>query len=287
MRRIATLLCLMLLIGGCGDKTQQRTGEAPSESTTQTPGNAQDSDIDSATPTLDIEETRAPVTTSFIVSRSDQFGTVSPRVHWTYTEPEEAELLAEAFESAEKIDGILDLDFPEYDVVYDSGDSRTSYHLWLGQEEDQRGLYTTTEDTGQGYRLTLEATQKLRSLIFYMHKYTKDIAEENGYVVYMYDQIFNAELLEQFADHVQQGVADDVHIAHYTDEGDPIFYDIYFDGTTFRYLFDRRMDRYANPFRQAFTCENWSAKDGIYTLTGCNEEHWWFELRMPGVPVEY
>lgn len=259
MRSIAMLLVFVFFIAGCGDKpTQRPSGFVPLESQ----GNEK----------------------AVIVSRSEQFGKVNPGVFGTFTEQQAIEDFEAAFRSAEKINGILDIDFPEYDVVFEAADgSRSSYHLWIGQRQEAVGMYTTTEDTGQGYRLSQDASRKLRDMISALSLgYTSERAAANGDVVDLHEKVLGAERLERFADNLKNGVADIVHVTSYTVEGAPIFSDLNFDGTYLRFTYDTTMDGYGgSPSRASTFCEGLSEADGRYELTGCDHDDIQFKLTLP------
>ncbi|MFD0673313.1 DUF4362 domain-containing protein [Cohnella sp. GCM10027633] len=268
MRTVLILVLLAAFVAGCGDKpAQPEPGASP--------------------PVIASEETRKEKTGPFeaktvVVSRAERFGKVNPGPLGALTEAQSLNIFSDAFGSAEKMEGIMDVDLPEYDVVFEAeSGGRASYHLWLGQREESVGMYTTTENTGQGYRLTQEATKKLRSLIYALN-YSPEQAEANGDVVDVHGSLSNSVRLKQFADNVKNGVADIVHVTRYSVEGDPIFQDVSYDGTSLRFTLDTTMDAFGSPSRAFTFCEGIAEKDGQYVLTGCDRDDIAFSVTLPG-----
>ncbi|MDC2865485.1 DUF4362 domain-containing protein [Bacillus sp. BP-3] len=54
----------------------------------------------------------------------------------------------------------------------------------------------------------------------------------------------NLDKFQQFLTHVKNGKADKVRIVYYTDEGDPIFQTLDYDGININYLFDDSNDKF-------------------------------------------
>jgi hypothetical protein len=220
------------------------------------------------------------------VSRSLQFGKVNAAVYGVYKQSADIKVFEEAIKTAGKIEGILDISKPDYDIVIASGRSQRSVHLWL-HPKSEIGMYTEVSDTGTGYRLTASATEKLKKLIM-GQRYSSDQAEENGDVVNLHGKWSNASKWKQFVNHVKDGTADAVHVTTYTIEGDPIFQDLLFDGEKIAYTFDNTHDAFGSPFKPVSFCstiETSKTTEGTeYRLAGCSggeSENPTFSLVMP------
>jgi hypothetical protein len=99
-----------------------------------------------------------------IVSRSRAFGQTNDSVYGTFTEPKDISAFEEAFRTAEKILGMLDVRKPDYDIVIVIKGSHRSVHLWLDSKLDN-GVYAEVSDTGTGYKLTTSASKTLKGMI--------------------------------------------------------------------------------------------------------------------------
>ncbi|OMF19784.1 hypothetical protein BK133_29520 [Paenibacillus sp. FSL H8-0548] len=112
--------------------------------------------------------------TQVTVSRSQQFGSVNSAIYGVFTQSDDIQAFEDAIGTADRIEGILDVIKPDYDIVINQESSKRSYHLWLHPKSDT-GMYTEVSDTGTGYRLSPAATQKLKELIMGL-EYTPEIA---------------------------------------------------------------------------------------------------------------
>lgn len=66
-------------------------------------------------------------------------------------------------------------------------------------------------------------------------------------------------------------------ITSYTFEGDPIFYNLDYDGQQIRYQFDNTHDNYGTPIKQVDFCKaidsERTERGTVYKLTGCGENN--------------
>lgn len=247
----SAIALLALSLAGCGNRTDE--GDAAPE----------------PTPVSLEKLTAASVT----VSRSEDFGRTNPAPLGAFSEAGPVETFVEAFRSADRIDGMLDVRRPDYDVVIASADGKaSSYHLWLDRNAGG-GMVTTIADTGTGYRLSEEESGKLRGLIFGL-RYSPEQAAENGDVVNGFGGIRNLDRWKRFVGNVENGRADSVHLTSYTVEGAPIFYDLRFDGKAIAYTYDGTMDGYGgSPSKQYAYCKGLGETDELgYLLSGCDNE---------------
>jgi hypothetical protein len=209
-----------------------------------------------------------------MVSRSQQFGKVNAAVYGIFKQSEDVQAFEDAMKTAEKIEGVLDIAKPDYDIVIDYGGSQRSVHLWL-HPKSENSIYTEVSDTGTGYRLTASATEKLKNRIM-GQRYSSDMAEKNGDVVNLHGKWSNVSEWKLFVDNVKEGTADDVSVTSYTIEGDPIFEDFIFDGESIEYTSDHTHDAFGSPIKRVTFCKaiatNKTAEGTEYKLSGCREE---------------
>jgi len=215
------------------------------------------------------------------VSRSQRFGSVYPSALGSFSKPENLQAFVDAFKEAEKMEGKLDIDRPEYDLSFADEDGReTGFHLWLGVKPGNRGLFTYVEDTGTGYKLSEKHSDRLRELIQSLD-YAPERAIANGDIVDVHGQLTHKDKWTQFVDQVRQGNPAEVHMTTYTKEGDPIFRDFLYDGQAIQFTYDNKMDAFGIPVRTISFCKNLEQDGSRYTLAKCDREETWFEITVP------
>jgi hypothetical protein len=74
--------------------------------------------------------------------------------------------------------------------------------------------------------------------------YSSEEAIKRGDVVYQVE-VANLERFEQFLTNLSRKEEDTVRVTGYTDEGDPIFQDLHFDGNVIHYTYDNSNDEFA------------------------------------------
>lgn len=86
----------------------------------------------------------------------------------------------------------------------------------------------------------------------------------------------NFDTFEQFISNLAIKKADNIRITSYTDEGDPIFKDLEFDGNVISYTYDTSLDAYggSNIGIRTDTCSQVTSKENsqgetIYSMSGC------------------
>ncbi|MDM5190738.1 DUF4362 domain-containing protein [Bacillus sp. DX4.1] len=90
--------------------------------------------------------------------------------------------------------------------------------------------------------------------------------------------VTNLDKFQQFLTRVKSGQTDQVRIVHYTDEGDPIFQTLEYDGIEIRYTSDNSQDKFAGKDKgiESDTCKKITKdirEEGIrYTLNDCMKE---------------
>ncbi|MBN2980305.1 MULTISPECIES: DUF4362 domain-containing protein [Cohnella] len=208
------------------------------------------------------------------VSRFVNFGLINEAEYGSFTEPGQIRAFESAISSAERIPGLLDVAFADYDVVIERDGVPQAIHLWVDEAgaKGSKGMYMDASDTGTGYNLTEEATKELYELIHGL-EYTSEAAERNGDVVIGLRGVANAERWTGFADNVESKKPDDVQVTAYTIEGDPIFYNLIFDGETIQYRFDNAHDAFGNPQKLVDFCgsvtETKTDEGTEYRLAAC------------------
>ncbi|WP_422660609.1 DUF4362 domain-containing protein [Paenibacillus sp. EC2-1] len=107
-------------------------------------------------------------------------------------------------------------------------------------------------------------------------------AKSEGYVVTGPSGLANVDRLEEFYEDVQNKVKNRITIAHYTDEGDPIYIDLEFDGEKFIYVYDNTWDAFGGQDKgvNEATCTELGKRVGPYGnlngteyyLTSCKDD---------------
>ncbi|MGN7760291.1 DUF4362 domain-containing protein [Paenibacillus sp. 22594] len=107
--------------------------------------------------------------------------------------------------------------------------------------------------------------------------YTSQEAIEKGDVVLM-NKAYNFTRFQKFLNNLDSRRADSIRITAYTDEGDPIFKDLQYDGDKISYRVDNSNDAYGGKDKgiRRDTCSEIVREEGsggeiFYTLSGCNE----------------
>jgi len=207
------------------------------------------------------------------VSRSLRFGQVNEAPYGSFSEKGQLGAFDKAIRSATKIEGILDVAQPDYDVVITEDGKRTEIHLWL-RPDSKQGMYTYVSDTGTGYTLTETSTRRLCDLIWGL-KYGADQAAANGDLVNAHGIVSNRDKWETFKSNVEAGIPAELQVVQYTIEGDPIFDNLSFDGKTIMHKHDTTHDAYGTPRTSFDFCrsikENKKDNGTEYLLGSCGE----------------
>lgn len=109
--------------------------------------------------------------------------------------------------------------------------------------------------------------------------YGSEISAQNGDVVHIFDKVMNVEKWEQFLRNVNAQTADQVRITQYTIEGDPIFYELIYDGDSIKFTYDNSLDINGSDLnRPSASCKKIGTKrseDGqeYYSLIGCDSDN--------------
>ncbi|MEH7074235.1 DUF4362 domain-containing protein [Neobacillus drentensis] len=115
--------------------------------------------------------------------------------------------------------------------------------------------------------------------------YPSEKAIKNGDIVNVHGEITNVDRFNQFIKNVNQKVEDKVRITSYTTEGDPIFYNLNFNGKEIEYTYDASQDSYGGSDKQSTTCSvivSSTNENGVeYHLSKCSSnvgETFYFQI---------
>ncbi|GGF92713.1 DUF4362 domain-containing protein [Paenibacillus aceti] len=107
-------------------------------------------------------------------------------------------------------------------------------------------------------------------------------AKKQGYVVAGPPGLANVDKLEKFYEEYLNQISSTVALAHYTDEGDPIYVDLEFNGEEILYTYDNSWDGFGgqNKGVRKTTCTQMNKRTGPrgdrngteYYLTSCKED---------------
>jgi len=118
--------------------------------------------------------------------------------------------------------------------------------------------------------------------------YTPDQAVANGDIVNVHGNLHHGDRWSLFLSNIDVGIPDQVRITEYTIEGDPIFYELVYDGAeVITYTYDNSMDAFGNDQKRPSTmCRavKLEPEEGElpahYALSGCDNgtgDTFWFE----------
>ncbi|WP_162636756.1 DUF4362 domain-containing protein [Paenibacillus odorifer] len=105
--------------------------------------------------------------------------------------------------------------------------------------------------------------------------YTSKEAISRGDIV-TFEKVYNLDKFEQFITNLSSKKADNIRVTSYTDEGDPIFKDLKFDGNVINYSYDTSNDAFggSNTGVRTDTCSEVTSKKStqgeiVYSIIGC------------------
>ncbi|MEK3913500.1 DUF4362 domain-containing protein [Paenibacillus sp. FSL H7-0331] len=110
--------------------------------------------------------------------------------------------------------------------------------------------------------LLLTACNDSNSQVVYSHEsdfpkvtkpYRAEKAIQNGDVVNVHGKFTNLDKWHQFMEGVTTNQAGKVRITQYTIEGDPIFYELTYNGKLIKYTFDNSMDAFGSDLKRPTT----------------------------------
>jgi len=110
--------------------------------------------------------------------------------------------------------------------------------------------------------------------------------KKNGDIIVQKD-VTNRDRFESFLKKSKQGKSDQIRITAYTTEGDPILYDVKYNGKTYQYSSDSSRDQFGSTDddRENEVCQQLDKtivkQEAIYTLHQCAEGTDHELLRLP------
>lgn len=117
-------------------------------------------------------------------------------------------------------------------------------------------------------------------------KYTMEEAKENGDIIVQKD-VTNSDRFEFFLKKSTQGKSDQIRITAFTTEGDPVLYDVKYDGKSYQYTSDSSRDQFGttDDDRKNEVCKRLvktsEKEQSVYTLRQCAEGADHELLRLP------
>lgn len=105
----------------------------------------------------------------------------------------------------------------------------------------------------------------------------KQLKPGKNEAVETHGRLENFQRLDQFVDNVQNQKKDKVRLTRYTIEGDPIYYDLGYDGTNLTSTYDTTKDKYGQGEITTSDCEGIEKQESEtetkYILLGCQEPY--------------
>nr|WP_230088765.1 DUF4362 domain-containing protein [Exiguobacterium sp. TBG-PICH-001] len=111
-------------------------------------------------------------------------------------------------------------------------------------------------------------------------------AKNNGDII-VQNGVTNSDRFESFLKKSKQGKSDQIRITAFTTEGDPVLYDVKYDGKTYQYSSDSSRDQFGSTDddRKNEVCQQLDKtivkQEIIYTLRKCAEGADHELLRLP------
>lgn len=108
--------------------------------------------------------------------------------------------------------------------------------------------------------------------------YQPEEAIKNGDIVNLHGKISNLDKFERFIANVESGKKDEIRIAMYTIEGDPIFYNLNYNGVKIKYTYDNSQDAHggSDKGKRSTSCtkiQKEIVEQGIkYNLSECSSD---------------
>lgn len=116
--------------------------------------------------------------------------------------------------------------------------------------------------------------------------YGSEEAIKRGDIVYQ-NEVVNLERFEEFLMNLSNKYEDTIRVTGYTDEGDPIFQDLRFDGEVIHYIYDNSNDEYAgkDKGKETDVCKEIIGKENTqgeieYLISGCSKNLQNFLIRV-------
>lgn len=211
------------------------------------------------------------------------------------TDEESLQDFREAYSTATPINAKLDTEEPHYEISFPIDGNFLSAHLWLNGRGKAGMLRDVNDPSGRYLRLTSQAAGRLWERIMNI-SYDAEQAGANGDIVIRRDgKTVNTDRWTDFRSAVDSGKKAYAQIVAYTIEGDPIFYDLDYDGSAIRFQYDSTHDAFGAEDREFDTCKKIvevpmeEVPGTKILLDGCSNAQGgrsdYFTLRFPAEPA--
>lgn len=161
------------------------------------------------------------------------------------------------------------------------------------EKSDSPSGNTTNPTTAPAPGETIAAPAEPKAFPPVSEPYDADQAAANGDIVNVHGKMYNLDKWKLFLANLDVGVPDQIRITQYTIEGDPIFYELIYDGAEeITYTYDNSMDGFGSDSgRPSTVCrgiELQESKDSgsHYELTGCDNKDTGHSFRFANVEAE-
>ncbi|NGZ77642.1 DUF4362 domain-containing protein [Saccharibacillus alkalitolerans] len=176
-----------------------------------------------------------------------------PRPLGELSSPDDLNAFRKAYRHAEKIPGALKMTAPDYEIRFASGGEEKTFWLW-SSPKGEKGMLMDTSDTLTGYAVDADSKDDLRRRIESI-PYGWEQSKRYGDIAQGPSGTLHIEKWQAFLKRIDQRQPASVQIALYTDEGDPVFENMNYDGHSIHYLYDNSLDAYGLPEKRSTTCE--------------------------------
>jgi len=182
----------------------------------------------------------------------------------------------EAYRQADRIHSEEAITAPDYVVRLKQDDRTDEWNLWIAPA-GKPGMITDMSDTSVNYRTTAEANDDLRRRIARI-PYGSEQAAQFGDVSSGPSGVTHIEKWTAFLEQVERRQPASIQLTKFTDEGDPIFHNLDYDGSRIRYAYDNSLDGFGTPDKKQDTCQRLASESTTnssseswttYTLEGC------------------
>lgn len=147
------------------------------------------------------------------------------------------------------------------------------------EKSDRPSDNTTSSFTAPVPGETVPPPAKPKAFPAVSDPYGADQAAANGDIVNVHGKMYNLDKWKLFLENLDKGVPNQVRITQYTIEGDPIFYELVYDGAeAITYTYDNSRDGFGSDAgRPSTVCrgielEKNKELGSHYKLTGCDNE---------------
>lgn len=150
----------------------------------------------------------------------------------------------------------------EYEILNYNGHAYVPLRF-LAEQLDGK---VTFDEAGPSINISLHSLGSIP-----MKGYTEEEAVKNGDIVRYKGVYQNLDKLEQFRQSVLAKQSDWLRVTISTIEGDPLIFELWYDGRRIWFLKDYSRDAFGYPSRTIDVCTRFELEDGKYWVTGCEK----------------